>query len=111
MKSKRLAFLLTCVFVLCTPSAPAMYLPYRIVNVPVKRLVENLTEQEKTDPKAIPKIEFRLGRLYAMAYAGVICSGLQMFGSYSFFLFWNNGYEALSALDDNQDGKLDGAEL
>jgi len=34
-----------------------------------------------------------------------------MFGSFSFFLFWDNGYEALSALDDNHDGKLQGAEL
>lgn len=40
-----------------------------------------------------------------------ITSALQMFGSVTFWLFWDNGYHALSALDDNQDGKLSGKEL
>jgi len=40
-----------------------------------------------------------------------ITSGLQMFGSVSFWLFWENGYRALAALDDNRDGRLDGDEL
>lgn len=43
--------------------------------------------------------------------SGRIDSGLQLFGSISFFTFWANGYEALSALDDDRDGKLAGAEL
>ncbi len=38
-------------------------------------------------------------------------SGLQLFGNVSFWLFWDNGYEALSALDDNGDGQLTGKEL
>jgi len=43
--------------------------------------------------------------------SGKITSGLQMFGSVTFWIFWNNGYEALSALDDNGDGVLSGHEL
>jgi len=42
---------------------------------------------------------------------GEIESALQMFGSVSFYCFWSNGYQALTALDDNADGKLTGAEL
>ena len=40
-----------------------------------------------------------------------ITSGLQFFGSVTFWLFWGNGYEALAALDDNGDRRLAGAEL
>ena len=29
----------------------------------------------------------------------------------TFWIFWDNGYEALQSLDDNQDGKLEGDEL
>ena len=42
---------------------------------------------------------------------GQVTSGLQLFGSVTFWLFWNNGYEALATLDDNADGQLSGAEL
>jgi len=42
---------------------------------------------------------------------GEITSGWQLFGSVSFFMFWEDGYRALDALDDNRDGKLDGDEL
>lgn len=44
-------------------------------------------------------------------HSGKIVSGRQLFGSVAFWLFWKNGYEALAALDDNRDGKLEGAEL
>jgi tetratricopeptide (TPR) repeat protein len=40
-----------------------------------------------------------------------IDSALQMFGSVSFWLFWENGYRALRALDDDGDRRLAGAEL
>jgi tetratricopeptide (TPR) repeat protein len=40
-----------------------------------------------------------------------IQSGLQMFGSVTFWLFWDNGYEAMRSLDDDCDGRLRGAEL
>ena len=41
---------------------------------------------------------------------GEITSALQLFGSVTFWLFWENGYDALSALDDNRDGLIAGAE-
>ena len=40
-----------------------------------------------------------------------ITSALQMFGSVTFWLFWENGYHALAALDDDRDGFLAGSEL
>ena len=43
--------------------------------------------------------------------SGKITSALQMFGNVTFWIFWPNGYEALSALDDNGDGVLSGDEL
>jgi tetratricopeptide (TPR) repeat protein len=42
---------------------------------------------------------------------GQVRSGLQMFGSVSYWLFWDNGYQALAALDDNRDGQIAGDEL
>jgi len=42
---------------------------------------------------------------------GTITSALQLFGGVTFWLFWNNGYEALAALDDNGDGSLASGEL
>ena len=41
----------------------------------------------------------------------VVTSGLQLFGNVTFWAFWNNGYEALAALDNNGDGELRGDEL
>ena len=43
--------------------------------------------------------------------SGRITSGLQMFGNVTFWIFWRNGYDALSALDDDGDGVLSGNEL
>ena len=40
-----------------------------------------------------------------------IDSGLSLIGEVTFWVFWKNGYEVLSALDDNHDGKLSGDEL
>jgi hypothetical protein len=40
-----------------------------------------------------------------------IRSGLQLFGSVTFWLFWENGYHAMRALDDDGDGRLRGEEL
>jgi tetratricopeptide (TPR) repeat protein len=42
---------------------------------------------------------------------GKITSGRQLFGSVTWWLFWDTGYEALAALDDDGDGELRGAEL
>ena len=42
---------------------------------------------------------------------GDITSSLQLFGNVTFWLFWENGYDALASLDDNGDGVLTGVEL
>jgi tetratricopeptide (TPR) repeat protein len=42
---------------------------------------------------------------------GRITSGLQLFGNVTFWAFWQNGYHALRALDDDGDGEVRGAEL
>lgn len=49
--------------------------------------------------------------VYDAPGTGRITSALQWFGDVTFWLFWNNGYDALAALDDNGDGELKGAEL
>jgi hypothetical protein len=43
--------------------------------------------------------------------SGRITSGRQLFGPVSWWLFFENGYEALDVLDDDRDGELTGAEL
>ncbi|MGC4047499.1 MAG: hypothetical protein QM758_27195 [Armatimonas sp.] len=40
-----------------------------------------------------------------------ITSGVQLFGSSTFWLFWKDGYSAMAALDDNADAWLSGKEL
>lgn len=42
---------------------------------------------------------------------GRVTSGRQLFGSVTWWLFWDNGYAALAALDDDADGALRGGEL
>jgi tetratricopeptide (TPR) repeat protein len=49
--------------------------------------------------------------VYDREGTGRITSALQWFGNVTFWLFWQNGYEALSALDDDADGQLRGTEL
>ncbi len=44
-------------------------------------------------------------------HTGHITSGLQLFGSVTWWLFWKDGYEPLAALDDNHNGWLEGQEL
>lgn len=41
---------------------------------------------------------------------GQITSALQLFGSVTFWAFWQNGYHALRAMDDDGDGVIDGRE-
>ena len=43
--------------------------------------------------------------------SGRVDSALQLFGNVTFWCFWDNGYAALRALDDNGDGQLTGREL
>jgi tetratricopeptide (TPR) repeat protein len=40
-----------------------------------------------------------------------ITSALQLFGGVTFWLFWENGYQPMRALDDDDDGRLVGTEL
>jgi tetratricopeptide (TPR) repeat protein len=42
---------------------------------------------------------------------GKVGSALQMFGSVTFWMFWENGYQALGALDNDRNGILTGREL
>ena len=42
---------------------------------------------------------------------GRVASALQLLGSASFNLFWDSGYDALAALDDDGDGRLTDGEL
>jgi hypothetical protein len=42
---------------------------------------------------------------------GIITSGRQLFGSVTWWMFWQNGYDALAALDDDGDGWLTGSEI
>lgn len=44
------------------------------------------------------------------AGTGRITSGRQLFGSATWWLFWEDGYRALAALDDNNNGWLEGQE-
>ncbi|MBI2928868.1 MAG: tetratricopeptide repeat protein [Verrucomicrobia bacterium] len=43
--------------------------------------------------------------------SGQITSGLQMFGNVTFWIFWRDGYDALSSLDADGDGLLQNEEL
>lgn len=49
--------------------------------------------------------------VYDPHHTGQITSGLQLFGGVTFWMFWQDGYQALAALDDNGDGLISGKEL
>ena len=42
---------------------------------------------------------------------GQITSGRQLFGNVTWWMFWENGYQPIAALDDDGNGWLEGAEL
>jgi hypothetical protein len=42
---------------------------------------------------------------------GKVTSGRQLFGSITWWMFWENGYQALDALDDDHSGWLENGEL
>jgi hypothetical protein len=44
-------------------------------------------------------------------HTGRITSGRELFGAVTWWLFWQNGYQAMAALDDDGDGWLTGHEL
>ena len=41
----------------------------------------------------------------------MIASARQLFGTYTFQIFWDDGFQALASLDDDRDGVLRGEEL
>lgn len=43
--------------------------------------------------------------------SGTIRDGRQLFGTYTWGVFWRDGFEAISMLDDDGDGTINGAEL
>jgi hypothetical protein len=49
--------------------------------------------------------------VYNNSNHGPITSGLQLFGNVTFWIFWENGYQPLSSLDDDGNGILQGLEL
>ena len=49
--------------------------------------------------------------VYDQTGSGEIDSAIQMFGSVTFMCFWQNGYEAMSTLDRNDNGWLENEEL
>jgi tetratricopeptide (TPR) repeat protein len=49
--------------------------------------------------------------VYDVTGQGKITSALQWFGNVTFWVFWNDGYEPLAALDDDRNGELQGREL
>ena len=49
--------------------------------------------------------------VYDAPATGRITSALQLFGNVTFWNVWENGYEAMKALDDDGDGELRGREL
>jgi hypothetical protein len=49
--------------------------------------------------------------VYDRRGTGKVDSALQLFGNVTFWLFWENGYQALAALDEDGDGWLTGREL
>lgn len=48
--------------------------------------------------------------VYDGARSGKITSGLELFGRNTFWIFWRDGYEALSALDADNNGWIEGEE-
>jgi hypothetical protein len=92
------------------------------VLIPLKR---GLSFEQLTDQKA--RVAFDLdgsglmrrwqwptrqaGWLVYLKQRPTVTSGLQMLGSSTFWIFWENGYQAMGALDQDDDGWLRGQEL
>ena len=88
--------------------------------VPRSRLADHLAPKSSVDfdlrgygfRERWPWVKPELGFLvWDPQDTGNITSARQLFGSYTFELFWKDGYEALSSLDDDGNGALTGNEL
>jgi hypothetical protein len=49
--------------------------------------------------------------VYAPEGSRPVDSALRLFGNVTFWMFWDNGYQALRAIDDDRSGAVNGAEL
>ena len=83
---------------------------------PAERDIRGARDPKRdADGSALPRwtwISSRAGWLvHDPRRTGEITSALQWFGNVTFWLFWENGYDALAALDDDADGELAGDEL
>jgi hypothetical protein len=98
----------------------------RMVTPIVVPLRDGLTAQDLLNPKARVRFDadgsgLREEWSWFTQDAGIlvydphkrrnISSALQWFGNVTFWMAWDNGYEALKSLDDNGDGVLSGKEL
>lgn len=64
-----------------------------------------------TGPRSWGWLTPRAGWLVYRQRETRIKSGLQLLGGVSWWVFWEDGYEAMSALDDDGNGWLEGSEL
>jgi tetratricopeptide (TPR) repeat protein len=104
----------------------AKFRPYHLLTPIVLSLRRDATLAKLVDPTA--EVRFDLdgtGRLQHYSWlqpetallvwdperTGRITSGRQLFGNVTWWMFWQNGYQALAALDDNHDGWISGPEL
>ncbi len=83
---------------------------------PLSRLVSNTTSHFNLDDSGLPQNWSWIGPgagllVWDPECTGRIESGNQLFGSVSWKVGFQNGYEALSCLDDSRDGELAGDEL
>jgi hypothetical protein len=102
-------------------SQPAMYVTPIVVPLKADVAFEDLTDM--TSPVAFDFLG--QGRMLKAGWLkedaawlvwdpkakGKVDSGFQMFGSVTWVASWDNGYNALGALDDNGDGFISGTEL
>ncbi len=104
-----------------TDSPPAMYVTP--ILVPLKREVPFDALVDRTSKVAFDfsgqGLRLQAGWLTADAAwlvwdpkdKRIVTSGFQLFGSVTWVASWDNGYNALGALDDDGDGAISGAEL
>jgi len=119
----RLVLLMVCLA--ATPSAPLGKLPHLVTPIAVP-LADGLTasDLEALDARVTFDVDGSgLDREWSWITPkaawlvsdpkldGKINSGRQLFGNVTFWMFWNNGYAPLAALDDDRNGILTGKEL
>ncbi len=103
-----------------TPSRPSIVTPIAIPLAPVRDAPELVDRGARVHfdldgfkrDRAWPWLNRDAGWLvWDPGARGRITSGLQLFGSFTFFIYWPDGYAALASLDDDSNGWLEGEEL